>query len=756
MFPLPKQRYGLFPLFLGAVLFILLAPLFWTGAELPRGKPIARGHENAELYDRVYPVFQYGFNRLRDGELPLWNPGQLCGAPFQADPQTGLFQPLNAVFLFLETGQAMALHVFLCLFFAGCGFLCFSRAAGIKYVPGVFGGIAFAFCGSTAAAMSHPELAAALAWTPVLFWAIRDYARAPRYGMTVLGGIVIALLMLSGSPVLAAAMLAVAMPYAVLRAMLGSEETETPPSRGWLLLGYVCMVGIGIALSAVQWLPSVYWLRELDSPQAVLWRLDLAGEAVGRLADLPRHLLLASPGILPRLGYPGVAALLMVPAAWFHRNARPEALFFSVAGVLCFIAATLGDRFPGLAFPFEVFYLPGSFSLAVLAALGLDRLTTPGRDPRAPHIWAPICLMLILAAFLLYGGSNAVRGRALLAAMMLLPFFVFRLRWIGAAAALALSSLLFVDLYIASVNHYQHPIMEPPLGGTPSEILRQTEEAALDGRVIISAHPLNVSIPANLGMLTPVRVAGGARIPVTPDQARWWANLGPPETPPDTRVVSPEAAHPGLLNYMAVRAVLAMADGPLAPDRWRPEGLRLRPVNTTDKAGLYINESALPRLKWTPSWRVVEDVETAMALLTDPEFDPRRECVVTLGGLDPLQLESTMPRPKPDEALHETSTVPLQISEDMPERVVIECNAPRPGIVMLADTFAPGWTATLNGAPVPILQTNGLFRGVAVPGGPHRIEFQYRPLPFWIGLSVSLAALTILLLGGFLSLIRRG
>jgi hypothetical protein len=753
---LPTQRYALFPLFLGVLFFIILSPVFWTGSELPRGKPIARAHENADLYDRVFPALQYGFGRLRAGELPLWNPGQLCGAPFQPDPQTALFQPINAVFLFLDPGRAMAAQAFLCLCLMGSAFLLFARALGMKYTSGVFGGVAFAFCGTAAAAMSRPELAAGLAWTPLFFWTIRDYARAPRQGMAVLGGIALALILLSGSAPLAAGVLMMAIPYALLRVVLGAEEGMPPLSRGLMLAGYLAMAGIGGALAAVQWLPAVAWLVNLDSPQAALWRLDLAGEAAARLADLPRQLVLAEPGILPRLAYAGVAALLMLPAAWFHRYGRAEARFFSIAALLCFVAASLGERFPESALPFEALYLPGSFCLAITAALGLDRLTTPGRDPRAPHIWAPICLMLLIVAFLLYAGSNAVRGRALLSACILLPFFIFRLRWIGAACAIALSSLLFVDLYISSMNHYQHPVIDPPLAGMPPGLLKQTEETALNGRVLISAHPLNISIPANLGMMSPIRVAGGARIPLSPDQARWWAHLGAHGASPDAPVLAQDAARPSLLNYMAVRALLAASDGPLSPDRWRPEGLRLRSANAMEKAGLYINDSALPRVMWTPVWRIAVDLDEAVALISDPAFDPRRECVITKGDWDPAQLEATVPRPDDDAALPDAPAAALQITSDSPERIVIECNAPRPGIVLLADSYAPGWSATLNAAPAPILQTNGLFRGVAVPEGAHRIEFHYRPLPFWMGLSISLATLAILILGGLLGLIRRG
>jgi hypothetical protein len=66
------------------------------------------------------------------------------------------------------------------------------------------------------------------------------------------------------------------------------------------------------------------------------------------------------------------------------------------------------------------------------------------------------------------------------------------------------------------------------------------------------------------------------------------------------------------------------------------------------------------------------------------------------------------------------------------------------GLVILADTYAPGWRATIDGRETPILEVYGVMRGLSVPKGPHRIEFFYRPRSVLYG-----AALTLL---GFLLL----
>ena len=57
-----------------------------------------------------------------------------------------------------------------------------------------------------------------------------------------------------------------------------------------------------------------------------------------------------------------------------------------------------------------------------------------------------------------------------------------------------------------------------------------------------------------------------------------------------------------------------------------------------------------------------------------------------------------------------------------PERVVIEVDAPRPGYLVLTDSYYPGWQAMVDRAATTILRANGFFRAVALDE-PQRVEF---------------------------------
>ncbi len=79
--------------------------------------------------------------------------------------------------------------------------------------------------------------------------------------------------------------------------------------------------------------------------------------------------------------------------------------------------------------------------------------------------------------------------------------------------------------------------------------------------------------------------------------------------------------------------------------------------------------------------------------------------------------------------------------DDRPERVALRVQAPRPGTLVLADSYYPGWTATVDNVPVPVSVVDGLFRGVPVGAGSHDVVFVYRPVSLRIGAGLTFAGL---------------
>jgi hypothetical protein len=83
---------------------------------------------------------------------------------------------------------------------------------------------------------------------------------------------------------------------------------------------------------------------------------------------------------------------------------------------------------------------------------------------------------------------------------------------------------------------------------------------------------------------------------------------------------------------------------------------------------------------------------------------------------------------------------------ETPERIEIEAEADRPTLVVLRDTFAPGWVARVDGSPAPVLRADGRHRAVPIGAGRHRVILSYRAPGLVAGFVLSVASGLVLLL----------
>ncbi len=101
-------------------------------------------------------------------------------------------------------------------------------------------------------------------------------------------------------------------------------------------------------------------------------------------------------------------------------------------------------------------------------------------------------------------------------------------------------------------------------------------------------------------------------------------------------------------------------------------------------------------------------------------------------------------------------SMPVPLAEYRPNGLRVAFQAPSPGLLVVTDSFFPGWQATLNGEPTEIIRVNGLVRGVAIPAaGPYEIIMSYRPAPFTAGVAVAAATVALLTVVLALGLRRR-
>ena len=144
---------------------------------------------------------------------------------------------------------------------------------------------------------------------------------------------------------------------------------------------------------------------------------------------------------------------------------------------------------------------------------------------------------------------------------------------------------------------------------------------------------------------------------------------------------------------------------------------------------IYRNPHAQPRARLMGLPAYADDERHAARLVGELGAEVRRRLVVEDPG-----------RPLPADA---DASGTARIVVDEPERVVVETESAAPAYLVLADTFDPGWSATLDGLPAPIRPAFVAFRAVYVPAGRHQVVFRYRPAGFLAGLIASTVGLAV-------------
>ncbi|MBX3465150.1 MAG: hypothetical protein KF830_18430, partial [Planctomycetes bacterium] len=93
---------------------------------------------------------------------------------------------------------------------------------------------------------------------------------------------------------------------------------------------------------------------------------------------------------------------------------------------------------------------------------------------------------------------------------------------------------------------------------------------------------------------------------------------------------------------------------------------------------------------------------------------------------------------------------PVRFVTDLPSLVELEVGPGAAPWLVLTDTFLPGWTATVDGAPVPIWRANHSQRVVPLHTGACRVRFAYTCPGLWPGFAAAAAAAaTLLFLAGW-------
>jgi hypothetical protein len=147
---------------------------------------------------------------------------------------------------------------------------------------------------------------------------------------------------------------------------------------------------------------------------------------------------------------------------------------------------------------------------------------------------------------------------------------------------------------------------------------------------------------------------------------------------------------------------------------------------------LAILSPPFPRAWVVGGVRVLDTPDAVLEALIDSRFDPTSVALTdrTVSGSNDLA------GLRPGRVVHGVTRF-----EYRPNAVGIEVQTAAPGLLVVSDTYDPGWLATVNGRQEPIYRVNHAFRGVRIPAGTSIVEMTYRPSSVRIGIAVSLVTL---------------
>lgn len=674
-----------------------------------------------DMANQVLPWLDFQARSFHQHSFPLWDPHLWAGQSLIGQLQPGTAYPPNWLLFSLPLEQGhirltclhwywVLIHYFAALF---CYWLC--RDLKRSRVASVLAGALFGlggFLGRT----EWPQHLNSVIWAPLVLLFFLRAVRGQRPARSAaLSGTLLGVCFLGGhfqGPTFLA--LAMALLWGVF---LVRQPRLAGPAA---LFALFCFLA-----GAMQTLPAIEYGR-----LAVRWAGLPGGEPLrwDQVVPYPVHagysfqpaslLGIAVSGVFaPSCPFAGVVALVLGLLAWRAAagGARETGVFAAIAALGIALALGGNSILHGVAYAalpmlekarnpsMAIFLL--HFGMSVLVAYGFDSLPGPQGTRLVRRVLLATAGFMAAALGMVWAlrvetspdiraGVAAVAAAALAAVLWL---------WERARISRRVAGALLLAFMLFELSHeggFYLPLRDgPPYLATLRE---QADVAAFLSRQpgLPRADLDDEDVPCNFGDWYGVDQAGGyvASVP-EPTYRR--------------------------IGESKVRALLGIEYR--VSRKPAPEGFTTPVFTSASGLKIYRNPGVMPRVWVTHQAIPVPDRRDIAPALYRSGFDPRVQ--VLLPGAAP-QLE---------ECAGDTVRTMRRTPNSFTVGVEMHCR----GVVIVADPYAPGWKARLDGAPAEILEAYGLIRGVVVPSGRHTIQMEYRPASVIWGAALSAAGILL-------------
>lgn len=730
------------------------------------------------------PIFEYyswryyARERLRKGEVPLWNPYELTGNVLLANSQSAVLYPPNILLdvlpLWLGIDLVTALHTLL----TGLFMFAFLRGMRLSEPASLTGALLWMFCGLQIVWTEFQTPTAALCWLPALLWSWQRYLQTRDLRWGVLGGgTAVALSLLAGHLQFTFYAVLAFVLYATGSSMQGGRMAGrwsfVKRGLGGLLRAGEAVV-FGLALSLATMLPVMEMSRmnfrgadtsytasiALRLPPQNLFMLvqpNLFGnprdyaelDAQGRPAD--GHPYWGPFDFIEYTAYLGIPGLMLaligaLMPGWRWDADRAMMVILAVLG----LAMALGTPICALFY----YGLPGykqfhataralclfSFGGAALAGFGVDALRA------RIGVWkkrvAALAVGTVLACGVVAFPGMGLWWRqvftdqwfyyevaqterfllfGLLAGAAIAASVALKSKRLQLVAVWALPGLCVADLVVWGWRF--NPATDPAMLGYPTETTNFLKQAGA-ARVVSLETPgrgIKSFIVPNYNAVCGYREVQGADSLHTALIHNVLEHVvratDPSRNPPfpDPNTIHVPSVNHRLFDLLNMKYVATQM----------PMDVARFPRVLDAEMEVYQNPSALG-----PAWVVNREVQEqsvdgALDLLASAEFDPRHTAIV---AGETIPLDASAARAK------------VTLVQFSPHRVELDVASPGRGLLVVSEPYFPGWRASVDGRPAGILRADVMLRGVVVGPGRHRVVLAYDPASYRVGLYVSLVA----------------
>jgi hypothetical protein len=734
--------------FLAITLLGLLTILFLNRDLFPDSGEALGTHDTRALF---YPWLSTMREAVWEGRLPIWEPDHFNGYPFISNPQVAFFYPPTWLAVLLPVNTGISWIVALHIWFSGIGMLFYTRFMGARWLGSLLAAVTFAFSGYVAVRLwaGHLGVVATASWTPWILLATAWSMKGARSWMAALAGMALGLAFLAGHTPSLIYVLLIWIAFVAYLVILAAGQR-------WIAIRQVSLMAlVGLGIAAVQIVPTLEFV--LNSQRAALADFEFATDFSLPPAHLITFIVPEFFGEPTRTGYwsvqnfeeltyyTGLLSLVAVilglrkptKLTWFYFSlmvlglvlalGRYGVLFRILLDVFPYLSITRAPARATFLFVFAASALLGHtistweavpialrkeqisglmrWTLLVFSVAGIAALAANGAVFMAIHptdtsgrLWhqlggysAAIVLMIASGGILwAYLSAEVDRGR--------------RKRLLAAS----LIAVAVVDLWIFGIKFVRVETVDPdPVWLESREVIKDENTRILPWGVPIFAQNGNkeVGLQSVFGYES---LAPGTHLALA------------------SSVPDPRSSAYDILN-----AGYVVAQVPL--DQFTDGDAALELVKKQGSTWVYKRPKSLPNIRLLYEYEVIENNQSAIERLHDPNFDPNQNVI--------LQNEPNCPvGPTPS-----TMSTPV-VTDSIPGLWRIVTRTDSPGLLVLAETDYPGWQVTVDGASEESLRAYTSIKAVCVPVGEHFVDWRLVPYSLLFGGALTLLTLVIVLI----------